>query len=100
MPFKTFPEASGTFAQNVEILGAANDIVPSENGIMHLFIEQDTAVLIQYTVDSGATWRDLDTPAVNILKEIIIPIVAGQQLNLRTNDVAGVTVVVKFMFET
>lgn len=83
--------ANGTFAQNVEILGAANDFIPESNGLLHVFLEADTAVLIQYTVDSGGAWKDLGTSVVNTKTEFKLPVIQGQTINLRTNDVGGLT---------
>lgn len=86
--------ATGAKAQNVEWFAA--DIVVAMSTLMvadlEIAMSLSTSVLVQISFDSGGTWASLVTPAATTYTKVLVPVVNGDLVQLRTDNAAGTTV--------
>ena len=90
---RAFGETSGVKTQNTEWF--ASDITSDDVGKYRVNISVDTAVVVEITKDSGATWITINSgSALSVDDESIfsIPIRSPDTFNIRIPTAGGATV--------
>ncbi len=94
MPAQDLVDTSGVFAQNIEFFGSDFQTQGGPGGSrarrVRITIIATTAVNIQATLD-GVAFFDIGVTVANALTVLYLPTRDTDLLNLRTDNVAGIT---------